>query len=192
MDSQNECILTTDRLYLLVVRFVDYTTFMPGFNRYSYSKSDTLVKYSEARFSPVSSDPADCIRLSRLSYYSGLEAGENLKGIVDNREGVFIEVLNWGNRGSFMMETLKENYHKYVGRMNVSAKINFQLDDFWVYCASIDRKTDIQRTGQMRSLSPRYDFMAGIEDPSKFAMQLGRDIIHQIALDKDPQINSND
>ena len=90
-----------DRSCTVVVCFVDLATVASGFNLHSYSKSDTLIKYSEARFSPVSSEPADHIRLATPSYYQDLEAGSNSELIADDRRGAYIESLNWRNRGKY-------------------------------------------------------------------------------------------
>ena len=82
-----------DRSCTVVVCSVDLATVVSEFNLHLYSKSDTLIKYSEARFSPVSSQPADHIRLATPSYYRDLEAGENSELIADDREGAYIESL---------------------------------------------------------------------------------------------------
>ena len=78
-----------DRSCTVVVCSVDLATIVSEFNLHLYSKSDTLIKYSEARFSPVSSQPADHIRLATPSYYRDLEAGENSELIADDREGAY-------------------------------------------------------------------------------------------------------
>ena len=176
-----------DRSCTVVVCFVDLATVASGFNLHSYSKSDTLIKYSEARFSPVSSEPADHIRLATPSYYQDLEAGSNSELIADDREGAYIESLNWRNRGSIGMETMKE---KLTGplfdiRNNLSVKITWARDDFWLYCVSIDPIISYKRKKQMEHLSPNYDFMTKIEKPSEFAKQLGRDVGKQIEFDRD-------
>ena len=177
-----------DRSCTVVVCSVDLATIVSEFNLHLYSKSDTLIKYSEARFSPVSSQPADHIRLATPSYYRDLEAGENSELIADDREGAYIESLNWRNRGSDTMETLKKNFTDSLpGVENIltSGKMSWQRDDFWMYCASIDPNTNYGRNKQIKHLSSIYNFMTKIEKPSKFAKQLGRDVGKQIDLDRD-------
>ncbi len=158
----------SDLSYTVVIRFVDLTTIVPGINLHSYSKSDTLIKYSEARFSPVSSDPANCIQLATPSYYRKLEGGENLELIADDRESAYIESLNWNSFSN-----------------NPSGKITWARNNFWLYCASIDPNINYTRKKQMKHLSPSYNFMTKIKEPSEFAKQLGRDFGKQIELDRD-------
>ena len=169
------------------VCFVDLATIVSGFNLHSYSKSDTLIKYSEARFSPVSPEPADCIRLATPSYYQKFKTGENSELIADDREGSYIETLNWRNRGSAVMETLKNNLSaSLLGvRYNLKATMRRGRNDFWMYCTSIDPGLSYYRSKQMKSLSQSYDFMTKIAEPSEFAKQLGRDVGKQIELDRD-------
>ena len=186
--SKFESIFTVSDLSCTIqVCFVDLTTIVSGFNLHSYSKSDTLIKYSEARFSPVSLEPADCIQLATPSYYQKLEAGKNSELIADNREGVYIESLDWRNRGSVAMEALKKNVTASLPglRYNLKAKITWARRDFWMYCASINPNINYKRKKQMKHLSPNYNFMTKIKEPSEFAKQLGRDVGKQIELDRD-------
>ena len=46
-----------------------------------------------------------------------------------------------------------------------------------------DPQISYKRRGQMRNLSLFYDFMTSIQEPSKFAIQLGRDVAKQIVLE---------
>ena len=171
----------------IVVCFVDLTTVVSGFNLHSYSKSDTLVKYSEARFSPVSPEPVDCIRLATPSYYQKFEIGENSELIADNLESKYIKSLNWRNRGSVEMEIFKKNLAASLPnlRYNLKAKMTWARNDFWIYCTSIDPNKSYKRKKQMKHLSPNYNFMTKIKEPSEFAKQLGRDVGKQIELDRD-------
>ena len=170
-----------------MVFFVDLATIVSELKLHLYSKSYTLIKYSEARFSPVSSEPADHIRLAAPSYYREFEAGENSELIADDRESRYNESLSWRNRGSIGMETVKE---KLTGslfgiRNNLNVKIAWARDDFWMYCTSIDPNISYGREKQMKYLSSSYDFMTKIEEPSEFAKQLGRDVGKQIEFDRD-------
>ena len=171
----------------IVVGFVDLTTVVSGINLHSYSKSDTLIKYSEARFSPASPEPADCIRLTTPCYYQKFQAGENSELIADDRDSTYIEALNWRNRGSVEIENLKKNLTASLPglRYNLKATMRWERKDFWMYCTSIDPGLSYYRSKQMAVLSPSYDFMTKIQKPSEFAKQLGRDVGKQIVLDKD-------
>ena len=183
-----ESIFTVDdRSCTVMVCFVDLATVVSEFNLHSYSKSDTLIKYSEARFSPVSSEPAGHIRLATPSYYQELEAGENSELIADDREGIYIESLNWRNQGSVVMENFRQRSTASLPglRYNLKAKITWARDDFWMYCASIDPNINYKRKKQMKHLSSSYNFMTKIEKPSEFAKQLGRDVGKQIEFDRD-------
>ena len=164
------------------VCFVDLATVVSGFNLHSYSKSDMLIKYSEARFSPVSSEPANCIRLATPSYYHDLAPEKNSELIADNLEGRYIEILNWRNRGSVGMETLKKSLTVSLPdlRNNVKAKITWACEGFWMYCASVDPNISYKRKKQMEYLSPGYNFMTKIEKPTEFAKQLGCDVGKQV------------
>ena len=151
---------------------------MWGIN-HSYSESDTLIKYSEAKYSPVSPEPADHIRLATPSYYQNLEVEENSELIKDDLEGSYIEHLNWNRKGSDSMEAFKKNIAGpplYAGNSGVSLKYTWARKDFWMYCTSIDPNTNYERIEQMENLSPNYDFITKIESPSEFAKQLGREV----------------
>ena len=181
-----------DRSCTVVVCSVDLATVVSEFNLHSYSKSDTLIKYSEARFSPVSSEPADHIRLSTPSYYQDLKAGSNSELIADDREGIYIESLNWRNQGSVVMENFKQRSTASLPglRYNLKAKMRWERKDFWMYCTSIDPIISYKRKKQMEHLSPNYDFMTKIEKPSEFAKQLGRDVGKQIEFDRDKKCDN--
>ena len=176
-----------DRSCTVMICFVDLATAVSEFNPHLYSKSDTLIKYSEARFSPVSSEPANCVRLATPSYYHDLAPEKNSELIADNLEGRYIETLNWRREGSVGMETVKNNLTASLPGVsyNLNAKITWARDNFWLYCTSIDPNISYKRKKQMEHLSPNYDFMTTIEKPAEFAKQLGRDVGKQIELDRD-------
>ena len=167
---------------LLVIKFVDCTPLVPRFDRRSYSRGDTLVKYSKAKFSPVSSYRAGCIQLARPSYYRNFEDDEDSGLIADSREGKHSEVSSRKERGSPMMEHIKGGMNK-IAHNKVEIKLGFETNDFWMYCVSVDPQISYKRRGQMRNLSLSYDFMTSIQEPSKFAIQLGRDVAKQIVLE---------
>ena len=183
-----ECVTTfNDSPYTVRVCSVDLKSVVSGIKLYSYSKSDTLIKYSEARFSPVSSEPADCIQLATPSYYRNLETAANSELIADDLEGAYIETLNWRNRGSVWMEALKEKLtaSQFNFRNHLSAEITWARKDFWIYCTSIDPNISYKRKKQMKCLAPSHNFMTKIEKPSEFAKQLGRDVGKQTDLYND-------
>ena len=167
--------------YSVMVVFVDFTTIALDVNGHLYSKSDALIKYSEARFSPVSSHPVDCIQLARPSYYRQFNEGQNSELIADEEEGIYIERLNgWGQQGSWHIENIKKDIYANNPNINLNVEITYDIDDCWLYCASVDPIANYERLWQMKDLSSDYDFMAGIENPSKFALQLGLDFAQQI------------
>ena len=58
--------------------------------------------------------------------------------------------------------------------------------EFWMYCTSISCPyLSYEREEHIKSLSPQYDFITKIEEPSKFAEQLGCDVGKQIELCRD-------
>lgn len=167
-----------DPSYTVKVCFVDLQYIVWG-NRHSYSESDTLLKYSKAKYSPISTDPSDHIRLATPSYYQNLDVEENSELIRDDLEGSYKEHLNWKKKGSHGMEAIKKNIKGpplYAGNSSLSLKITWASKDFWMYCASIDPNTNHKRMEQMENLSSGYDFMTKIESPTEFAKQLGRDV----------------
>ena len=160
-----------DLSYTVRVCFVDLTTVVSGGNFHLYSKSDTLIKYSEARFSPVSSEPTDYIQLATPSYYQNLNSEGDSELIGDDLESAYIERPDW---------------FPNVPNVNIEVKLTRTLlSEFWMYCTSIDPYLSYERQEQMKRLSPQYDFMAKIDEPSKFAEQLGDDVGQQIELHHD-------
>ena len=178
--------------YTVRICFVDLTTIVSGINFHSYSESDTLIKYSEARFSPVSSKSANSIQLATPSYYRNLNPKTNSEFIADNLESAYRERLSWQNQGSVGMETLKESLASSPFNFtdNVSIEVtNVLLSEFWMYCTSIAPYLRDDMEEQMKDLSPSYNSITKIENPSKFAEQLGRDVGKQIELHRDFEFN---
>ncbi|MYK25306.1 hypothetical protein F4054_23940 [Candidatus Poribacteria bacterium] len=169
-----------DLSYTVRVCFVDLQSVMRGIN-HSYSESDTLIKYSKAKYSPVSPESAKHIRLATPSYYANLEVAEHSELIRDDLEGAYVEHDNSGNRGSVGMEAIRDRLSGSplsLGNSNVSLELTWGRNDFWMYCTSIAHKG----TRQRQSLSSDYDFITKIESPSEFAKQLGRDVGKHISL----------
>ena len=180
-----------DHSYTVKVCFVGLQDIIWGIN-HSYSESDTLIKYSEAMYSPVSPEPSDQIRLATPSYYQNLEVEENSELIKDNLEGSYIEQLDWGRTGSDGMEAIKKNLAGpplYASNSSVRLKLTWARKGFWMYCTSINPNTYYERKEQMENLSPNYDFITKIENPSEFAKQLGRDVGKHISLHNNLKCN---
>ena len=184
------CLGGGDSMSMLVF-FVDFTKNLPDV-KCSYSKSDTLIKYSEARFSPVSSHPVDCIQLALPSYYRQFNEGQNSELIADDKEGIYIErSYGWDKPGSSHMERSKKKIAEDYGHVNnghvnnLDVEIKYDINDRWLYCVSVDPCTNDKRMEQMKEVSPRYDYMMVIEEPSKFALQLGLDFAQQIDFKRD-------
>ncbi len=159
-----------DLSYTVRVCFVDLTTVVSGINFHSYSESNALIKYSEARFSPVSSEPTDYVKLATPSYYRNLKVGSNSELIADDLEGAYKEHLEWD----------------YGVKVENTKAL---LSEFWIYCTSISPYLSSEREEQIKSLSPEYDFLTKMEEPSKFAEQLGYDVGKQIELCRDFNFN---
>ena len=180
-----ESMFTANNLsYTVMVCFVDVQSVMCGVN-HSYSESDTLIKYSEAKYSPVSPDPSDHIRLATPSYYEKLEVEENSELIRDDLEGAYVEHLNWRKKGSEGMETIKDNLSESplsLGNSNVNLELTWGRNDFLMYCTAIVPNANYIRKKQRQSLSSDYDFITKIEKPSEFAKQLGRDVGKHISV----------
>lgn len=155
------------------VHSVDLSEILPSI-RHSYSGSEALIKYSEAKYSPVSTEPTDQIRLALPSYYKKFEQEPGSGGIADESEGEYTESSTTGI-GSRMMQIMDESFRVSLGpgiQKNITIKWNF--DDFgWMYCTSIDPHTNYKRKIQMKCLNQGYDFMTRIERPSEFAKHLG-------------------
>ena len=168
-----------DRSYTLQVRFVDLQNVIFGIH-HLYSEIDALIKYSKTEHSPVSSKPADYLKLATPLYYRDLEEEMNSELVGDDLEAAVREKLDYSRQGSRWMENVKKNLSEFLPY----AKVELMLgrDNFCMYCTSIDPYLSYEREKQMESLSSDYDFMTKIEKPSEFAGQLGRDIGEHISL----------
>ena len=180
---KTESVFTSEDLsYTVVACFVDLQNVVPG-AKHSYSKSDSLIKYSEAEYSPVSSKPSNLIKLSTPLYYNQLKKRNDSELRGDDLEGAAIERLDWNRRGSRAMESVKKNLERIPNsRGNVKVKLTLGRHDFCMYCTSIDPYLSSEREKQMKGLSVDYDFMTKIEEPSEFAKQLGCDVGEHISL----------
>ena len=158
-----------DFSYIVRVCFVDLKTVTSGIDIRSYPQSNTLIKYSEARFSPVSSEPTDKMQLATPSYYRSFNAEPGSEFIGDDLESAFIE-----RRDSFTNVRNVKQTLKWTPR-----------SESWMYCTSIDPVLSNHRSKQMQTLSRGYDFMTRISQPSAFAEQLGCDVGQQIDLGRD-------
>ena len=176
-----ESVFTPENLsYTLQISFVDLRNVIPG-AQHSYSESDTLIKYSEAQYSPVS---AEYLKLATPRYYRELEPESNSELIADDLEAAYIDILDWKGRGSWRMESVKKLLIENLPDLSANVKVKSKMvrDNFCMYCTAIDPKRDRERENQMKNLSKDYDSMAKIENPSDFAEQLGRDIGEHIGL----------
>ena len=183
----SEYVFTPEDLsYTVEVSFVDLKNVIWGAN-YSYSESDTLIKYSKSEHSPVSSTPANFLRLATPLYYRELSTGTNSELIGDDLEAAVREELDRGRRGSKEMEHVKRNLIKTLPYSSDDVKLSLTLgrNNFCMYCTSIDPYLSYEREKQMKGLSVDYDFMTIIEKPSEFAGQLGRDVGRHISLHDD-------
>lgn len=171
--------------YIVVPRYVDLNGIMLGI-RHSYSESDTLIKYSEEQYSPVSSKPSDSLQLGAPSLYKSCEETSGL--VADSTEGTYREDIDWTKRGSERMEYWKKGATKSMPAMrgNVKGYLRWKLQTgFWLYCISIDPRLNRKRIEQMKRTCPKYNYMTKIDKPSAFAEQLGYDFGTQIEPDND-------
>lgn len=174
---------TEDRLYTVQVRFVDLQNIISGV-QYSYSKPDTLIKYSKAEHSPVSSKSADFLKLATPLYYRELEVETNSELIADDLESAYIKYCNWNDEERAAIEEVEKSLTKdsLFFKTNTTFSFRVEVDNFCMYCTSIDPGLNYEREKQMKNLSLDYDFMTKIEKPSEFAEQLGSDVGKHINL----------
>lgn len=175
-----EPVSTSENMpYTLQVCFVDLRNVIPG-ARHLYSESDTLIKYTEAKYSPVS---ADYLKLATPSYYRELKTESNSELIADDLESAYRERLDWKRQGSPAMENLKNRIGNIPGaRGSMRVQWIRGRKDFYLYCTSIAPYLSHKREKQMKSLSTDYDAKTKIENPSDFAKQLGRDVGQHINI----------
>ena len=163
-----ESMFTVDNpSYTVITRSVRLRDSIWSVNPRILSNSDTLIKYSEAKFSPVSSELSKHIQFASPSYYQNLETDLNSEFIRDDRESSYIE------------------RRRIVPYADAQLTLTWGSNNFWMYCTSIDPGTKYYREKQMRNLSTDYDFGTRIESPSNFAEQLGRDFGKQIRPNND-------
>lgn len=177
-----------DRSYTLLVRFVDLQNVILGIPSLR-SEYDTLMKYSKAEYSPVSSEPAEFIKLATPRYYRELKMETNSELISDDLESAYRESLDWNRRGNRWIESVKETLSNIPNSRYTKVELTLGRDNFCMYCTSIDPHLSYEREKQMKNLSTDYDFMTKIEKPSEFANQLGRDIGKHIVLHNDLELD---
>ena len=184
---KRESVFTAkDLSYTVQVHFVDLQNVI-WCAWHSYSEFDTLIKYSETRYSPVS---AEFLKLATPRYYRELEIEDSSELIKDDLESAVKETLDWYRRGSRQMENMKENLIKRLPYWSgVKLSLTLGRDDFCMYCTSIDPYLSYERKKQMKSLSTEYDSMVKIEKPSEFAKQLGHDVGKYIRTHDDLQFD---
>ena len=176
-----------DSSFRVTTRRVDWKEIRLPFRfNYPFSQPDSLIKFSEERYSPVSDLPSDYIQLGSPSYYQSLSVKGNSEMTVDENECAYTEELRQKEKGSEFMERLKENS---MWR-HVSLKVKWKLQAPWLsllYSTSIDPKTSHQRRGLLDNFPSSYNFMTKINYPPSFAINLGRDFAKQLALSDDPR-----
>ena len=174
--------------YMVIIRSVDWknSRFPVGIH-HSTSRCDALIKYSEARFSPVSRQPAECIQLATPRFYRDFEAEKNSELIADELDAAYVEKLNWNREGSAVMEHLKQQFRAstYGFGEKAHVELTFASNSFLMYCTSINPNSTYKCKKQRMSLSPTYDFVTRIENPSLFAKQLAYDFGSQIDFTSD-------
>ena len=185
-----------EQLYTVVERFVDLNDIMQGVG-HSYSESDTLIKYSKKKHSPVSPLPSDSIRLGAAGSYGDYIKDPGLVG--DDSEGRYKETHDWTKRGSRWARTRRKRliehspFLKNINLKNIKFKMSMMwklVSGSWLYCTSIDPKVNSQRIIQMKRTHPEYNFMTKINEPTTFAQQLGRDFGKQIESNRDLKCDS--
>ena len=163
-----ESMFTVDNpSYTVIIRSVRLRDSIWSVNPRVLSTSDTLIKYSKAEFSPVSSEPSKHIQFASPSYYQNLETDSNSELIRDDLESSYIERRKIGPYADNQLT------------------LTWGSNNFWMYCTSIDPGTNYNRKKQIKSLSTNYDFGTRIKSSSKFAEQLGRDFGRQISPNDD-------
>ena len=173
--------------YMVKTRYIDLNGIMRGV-RHSYSVSDTLIKYSEEQYSPVSPTSTGTLQLGAPSLYKSREEScEETSGLVaDSTEGTYREDISWTKHGGKGMENWKNKVTKSIPgvRGNVEGYFRWKLQiGFWLYCTSIDPRLNSKRIEQMKRTCPKYNYMTKIDKPSAFAERLGHNFGTQIEPD---------
>lgn len=153
----------------------------PSIN-YPSCDSRSLVKYTKEEHSPVSPRPSDYIQLGTASYYRNFESRENSELIVDDFDSAMEEELDWPRQGSMAMESAKAKALKRCPELKhyLRGRVKYVLQDYWMYCTSIEATECYQSGVRDQSLFPSYNFKTRIEDASAFAQQLGSDFGRQV------------
>ncbi len=149
------------------------------------SQPKRLIKYSKAKWSPVSSCPAKTIQLARSSLYRELEPVNHSEWIRDELDSAFIAKLDWRKKGVSTMEFLKKRLRASLPGLehtDSSIVVKFTAPGSWTYCTSIDPGSNSKRQIQKNHLALNYDFMTNIDNVPSFALQLGSDFGQQCEI----------
>ena len=182
---ESEETFVEDSSYTVKVRSVNWKNIRFSFRfNYPFSEPDSLIKYSEERYSPVSAQPSDCIQLGTPSYFKTLGAKGDSELIADELEFAYVEELRQNEKGSEYMERLKKN--PIFRHVQVKVKRVVRAPWFsWLYSTAIDPIASYKRRELSDYFSSNYNFMTKIDNPLNFAKQLGRDFAKQVALSND-------
>ena len=142
----------------------------------------SLIKYSEEKYSPVSATPTDYIQLGTPSYFRSSNSKGDSELMADDRESAYAEKLDWRRVGSPAMESMKKHVKSsfYGVADNIQLKITWANHNVFMYCTSITPNTSYKRKLQRECLSADYDFGTRIASPSCFATQLGYEFGKQV------------
>ena len=165
------------RTFAVFTFYVDYA------DRSSFKTPPGVIKFSEKKYA-IPNQENNTIQLGSFRYYRKHEDDN----IADPEEGRLIQ------RGPFS-EICESNgvpskpWFKYV-----SSTVTWKRPDILMFCTSALRET--QSFGELQSQFPNYDCATLIPDPSKFAMQLGKDVgskldmanVHLSGLDRIKQV----
>jgi len=168
------------RTFAVFTFYVDYA------DRSSFKTPPGVIKFSEKKYA-IPNQENNTIQLGSFRYYRKHEDDN----IADPEEGKLIQ------RGPFS-EICESNgvpskpWFKYV-----SSTVTWKRPDILMFCTSALRET--QSFGELQSQFPNYDCATLIPDPSKFAMQLGKDVgskldmanVHLSGLDRIKQVSES-
>ena len=173
--------------YTVLIRTANWKKFPFPFRiNAPISELQSLIKYSEEQYSPVSATPTDYIQLGTPLFFQSSISKGNSELMADDRESAYAEKLDSGRVGSPAMESMK----KRVKSSFCGVENNFQLEITWahhnvfMYCTSITPNTSYERKLQRECLSADYDFGTRIASPSCFATQLGYEFGKQVDFEK--------
>ena len=121
-----------------------------------------VVKFSERQHAILE---ATQIQLATPSYYRKYEESESNKGIRDEKEAQYEKRTD--------METFRDESKlpALTGASDVSLKLAYAVDDFWMFCTSVKPPTDWELQEMRREFE--YDCVTTIANPSEFAKELG-------------------